>query len=329
MTVIHHSSKSDYLNSLNKKNIQTPELAKPELPNPSDNKMPEIGTKPVNKADTPHTVKSALDSAKGVAKSLISSPPLPIGIPTGASLKPEALELKSKNTETKEIKNTENKKTKKLEKPALIFIEGFELFSSGGNGIEDMAKALPGGKHFTWDQKTEILKEIQKHSEKQPVALIGHSFGADTAVEIAEELNNLQNGYRPIDLLITLDAVGFNHHVIPVNVKRNLNFFAEGRIPMLHGTAHVAKNPKLTEVHNELKSETHTKIDDSQDIQFEIFNELKNIVSTQILDKNSPLEIPVTVTDDVTKMIESEDELVLEVQPTINIFVLGDSPNEN
>lgn len=330
MTVIHHKSKSDYLNSLNKKNIQTPELSKTETPIetppsevPSTPEPPkaEIGTKPVTKPDKPHTLKSALDSAKGVAKSLLTTPPLPIGIPTGSSLKVDASESSNKGNEAKEVKNNDGKKTKKIEKPALIFIEGFELFSSGGNGVKDMAQAMPGGKHFGWDQKKEIVNEIQKHSDKQPVVLVGHSFGADTAVEIAEEFNNLQKGYRPIDLLVTLDAVGFNHHVIPVNVKRNLNFFAEGRIPMLHGTAHVAKNPKLTNVHNELKSVTHTDIDDSRDIQFEIFNEIKNLINLD-LETKKPLEIPVEIVEDVTKMIDSPEELVLEVQPTINIFVL-------
>lgn len=348
MSVIHHKSKSDYLNSLNKKNIQAPDLSrtdsasevtKPEIikseptkteaSQPSlktEDPKPELSTKAPTQTDgsKPHTLKSALEGAKNVAKSLVSTPPLPIGIPTGASLKTSTQESAKNITESKNIKINEAKKLKKIDKPAVIFIEGFELFSSGGNGLKDMASAMPGGKHFTWDQKKDIVNEIQKHHDKQPVVLVGHSFGADTAVEIAEEFNNLNQGYRPIDLLVTLDAVGFNHHVIPVNVKRNLNFFAEGRIPMLHGTAHVAKNPKLTNVHNELKSETHTNIDDSRDIQFEIFNEIKNLLNSTTESKN-PLEIPVEIVDDVTKMIETPEELVLEVQPTINIFVLGDS----
>ncbi len=336
MTVIHHKSKSDYLTSLNKSTVQNPDLTKSTpnqvLPKADTSVKPEITTKSIpNSENKPHTLKSALDGAKDVAKSLLNSPPLPIGIPSGASLKVEASES-GKNTnevkETKELKSNEIKKLKKIDKPAVIFIEGFELFSSGGNGIKDMAKALPGGKHFTWDQKADIVKEIQKHNEKRPVILVGHSFGADTAVEIADEFNNLKQGYRPIDLLVTLDAVGFNHHVIPVNVKRNLNFFAEGRIPLLHGTAHVAKNPKLTDIHNELKTETHTNIDDSKDIQFEIFNEIKNLISNDA-SLSKPLEIPVELSDDITKMIENDEELIVEIQPTINIFVMGDSPNES
>lgn len=318
MTVIHNKSKSDYLNKLNKKNIQSPDLSK--IPaQKTETQKTEIATsnptpentvaKPTSTNDKPHSLDTALEGAKEVAEVLASSPVLPIGIPAGASLK------KDGSPKIKDVKN-EIKNIKKLDKPALIFIEGFELFSSGGNGIKDMADAFNAhsnlkAKHFSWRDKDGILSEIKRHQDKQPVVLVGHSFGADTAVEIANELNDLSHGYRPIDLLITLDAVGFNHHVIPVNVKRNLNLFAEGRVPMLHGTAHVAKNPKLTEIHNELKSETHREIDDSRDIQFEIFNEIKSLLN-----------------DKLSSIAESDTSLALgspAVASTINIIVLDES----
>lgn len=330
MTVIHHKSKTDYLNSLNKKNIQNLDLPKTDLkeaPLKTDSitnetpktettakeivapetTAPDISTKPTNKTDKPHTLKSALEGAKDVAKSLINSPPLPIGIPTGASLKTEQL------TDTKKINKTdEMKKFKKIEKPAVIFIEGFELFSSGGNGLKEMAENFKDAIHFTWKDKDAIIDKIKKHAENQKVVLVGHSFGADSAVEIAEELNSLKHGFRNVDLMVTLDAVGFNHHVIPVNVKKNLNFFAEGRLPLLHGTAHVARNPDFTNVHNELRNETHMEIDDSRDLQFEIFDEIKKTLGT--IDQD-------IVVDDIVETIE-------EGKAPINIIIINNEPSE-
>lgn len=328
MTVIHHKSKADYLNSLNKKNIQNLDLPKTEIPKSElketplktdsvdtaakdmtapETSTPDISTKPTTKSDKPHTLKSALESAKDVAKSLIDSPPLPIGIPTGASIKTEQA------AETKKISKADGlKKFKPLEKPAVIFIEGFELFSSGGNGLKEMAENFKDAIHFTWKDKDAIIDKIKKHAENQKVVLVGHSFGADSAVEIAEELNTLKHGFRNVDLMVTLDAVGFNHHVIPVNVKKNLNFFAEGRLPLLHGTAHVARNPDFTNVHNELRNETHMEIDDSRDLQFEIFDEIKKTLGT--IDQD-------IVVDDIVETIE-------EGKAPINIIIINNEPSE-
>lgn len=326
MTVIHHKSKNDYLSSLNKKNIQNLDLPKSEQtidslknevtktePVSAESPPPELSTKPTpsSKSETPHTLKTALESAKGVAKSLIESPPLPIGIPTGASLKVDP-------TKATTVKNDGPKKYKPLEKPAVIFIEGFELFSSGGNGLKEMAENFKDAIHFTWKDKDAIIEKIKKHAENQKVVLVGHSFGADSAVEIAEELNTLKHGFRNVDLMVTLDAVGFNHHVIPVNVKRNLNFFAEGRLPLLHGTAHVARNPDHTAVHNELRNETHMEIDDSRDLQFEIFDEIKRTLGWREQE---------TTSDDI--VIDDIVETIEEGRAPINIIIINNEPDES
>ena len=90
-----------------------------------------------------------------------------------------------------------------IKKPAVIFIEGFSAFGiSDGDGIKDMADNLPGAKRFSWDQQKDIIDEIKKHAPDQPVVLVGHSFGGDSAVEIANTLNTVKNGFRNIDLLV-------------------------------------------------------------------------------------------------------------------------------
>ncbi len=295
MTVIHHQNKDSYLTSLKSKSLsEKPNLATANaakaMKTPEPDVINETNAKVVQ-PKAPESIEAAsesststssdvFDKAKSVAKKLVQTPPLPIAVPSPISLKKEAREV----NDSKKIDEIRKKAAPPLQKPAVIFIEGFELFSRGDDGIKEMSEAIKGAKNFSWSEHQKIIEEIKKHDERQPVVLVGHSFGADTAIEVANELNSPKHGFRNIDLLVTLDAVGFNHHVIPVNVQRNANYFAEGSIPLLHGTAHVAKNPKHTDVYNELRDESHTAIDDSHDLQYEIFEQIKDVIS--------PKEIP-------------------------------------
>ena len=226
---------------------------------------------PASETTTPPDASTAASSASSVAETLAKIPVLPIVTPS----------------ESKDLKKLEEKvsdglppKISFIKKPAVIFIEGFSAFGiSNGDGIKDMADNLPGAKRFSWDEQDQIIEEIKKHSPEQPVVLVGHSFGGDSAVEIANTLNNVKNGFRSIDLLVSIDSVGMNHSIIPMNVKRNLNFFGEGIIPFLHGDPDVARNTDYTEVINELRSELHSKMDDSAEVQFKIFESINGVLA--------------------------------------------------
>lgn len=219
-------------------------------------------------SDAPSDVAT---SATSIAKTLAKMPVLPIALPS----------------ENKDIKKLEEKildkappKLSFIKKPAVIFIEGFSAFGiSNGDGIKDMADNLPGAKRFSWDEQDAIIEQIKKHSPEQPVVLVGHSFGGDSAVEIANTLNSVKNGFRGIDLLISIDSVGMNHSIIPMNVKRNLNFFGEGIVPFLHGDPNVARNTDYSEVINELRSELHSRMEDSNVVQFKIFESINEVLS--------------------------------------------------
>ena len=190
-------------------------------------------------------------------------------------------------SESKDVKKLEEKiadpipsKLSFIKKPAVIFIEGFSAFGiSNGDGIKDMADNLPGSKRFSWNEQDKIIEKIKKHAPDQPVVLVGHSFGGDSAVEIANTLNSVKNGFRGVDLLVSIDSIGMNHSIIPMNVKRNLNFFGEGVIPFLHGDPNVARNTDYTDVINELRSELHSKMDDSEEVQFKIFKSINEVLS--------------------------------------------------
>ncbi len=227
------------------------------------NANPPQGTQP--------TDQEALSTAADVSKNLAKLPVIPIVLPK----------------ETKKLQDTlhdklilkDHPKSAPIRKPAVLFIEGFSAFGiSNGDGIRDMADNFPGAKRFSWDEKDKIIDEIKKHAPDQPVVLVGHSFGGDSAVEIANELNSAKNSFRTIDLLVSIDSVGFNNTIMPMNVKRNLNFFQEGVLPFLHGNPTVARNTDYTEVVNELRNELHSKIEDTPEVQYKIFETIKDTI---------------------------------------------------
>jgi hypothetical protein len=182
-------------------------------------------------------------------------------------------EAKEKAREIKVEKVEE--KDGSAKRPAIIFIKGMDVFSSplksetGYAGVGKIADSVKGSKVFSWKEKAEILKEIKKVELGQPVILVGHSFGGDTAVDIANDLDSLEHQFRPVDLLITMDAIGFNNDIIPQNVKEHLNIFGE-RDFFLNDGPHVARRNEKTEVKNILSPLNHTELDDDKGNQFEI-----------------------------------------------------------
>ena len=219
---------------------------------------------------------SALEKAGNVAQEIAKAPALPIVVPVGAP----SLEM-SKPEPIKKSSDIIKKETPLhfIKKPAVIFIEGFSAFGiSNGDGIKEMAENYPGAKKFDWTEHETIINEIKKHAPNQPVVLVGHSFGGDTAIEVANELNHIKNGFRTIDLLVSIDAVGMNKSIIPINVKNNLNFFGEGLIPFVHGDPTIARNTKYTDVTNELRPDMHSKMEDSPEVQFQIFEKINEVL---------------------------------------------------
>ncbi len=156
-----------------------------------------------------------------------------------------------------------------VNRPAIFFIGGFNFVSSTNDGMRKMAEHVQGARFYDWDQKGEILKEVLKRPAHQPIILVGHSLGGDTAVEIAQELNTLDNGFKKVNLLVTLDSFGFNNDIIPQNVERNLNFIGH-KSWFLNDAPNIARDSHMTKVFNELRDETHTELDDSQQIQYKI-----------------------------------------------------------
>ncbi len=198
-------------------------------------------------------------------------------------LSEKAKELQKDLSNVEKAMKIHGKKFGDLEKPGIYFVSGFDWFGASfikGNydGIRDMAEAIEGAKHYSWDQEDEIIEDIKKRKPDQPVILVGHSFGGDGAVEIANRLNTIENGFRKIDLLITLDSVGTDNDFIPQNVKKNLNFLAQGPYRLINDGPNIARNYERTQVKNFLRPEEHADLDDTTDIQITILEEVENVL---------------------------------------------------
>lgn len=215
----------------------------------------------------PTPLSPGLPSLPDLSRPEISSKPI----------EEEVVEKVIKDEAKKEVEKAEKITTpqRSSKKPLVIFIKGLDLFSSpsksegGYAGVGRIAEAVEGSRIYGWDQKEDILEEIRKVHPDFPVILVGHSLGGDTAIEVADELDSLNEGFRAVNLLVTMDAIGFSHDIIPQNVKKHLNIFGENSL-FLNDGPHVARREEKTWVRNILSPLDHTDIDDDREIQFEI-----------------------------------------------------------
>lgn len=192
----------------------------------------------------------------------------------------DAIEVSDKVEKAEKVaKIVEPKSEEKLKTPAVFFVGGFELFDMSfmDDGMKSMTDAIKEARYYSWDQKNEMIDEIKNRENDQRVILVGQGFGGDTAVEIAQELNTVENGFRTIDLLVTLNSVGLDNDFIPQNVSKNLNFLTANNGWFDDGP-NIAINYKRTQVENYLRPESHSDLDNTTDVQIEIINAINSLV---------------------------------------------------
>jgi pimeloyl-ACP methyl ester carboxylesterase len=272
--ITRYSGQQDYLN--NAKSKKLPNKVKNALKNKAKENL-DISKKAKELKDSklPKKVKEASkDTLKTGAKKLLTD-----ALQTAANLNtiplPGIGQISLTNNSVKKGGAIKNRPiAPPILKPAVFFISGFDMnlsaSSSSDGGIEEMAKFFKGAEHYTWSQEDEMMEMIKRRPLNQPVVLVGHSFGGDTAVNMANELNSMENGFRKVDLLITLDSVGFNNDIIPRNVDKNLNYISDHEF-FLNDGPNIARNTKDTDVLNILRGEEHTSLDNANDVQFKIF----------------------------------------------------------
>ncbi len=227
--------------------------------------------KPTHAKENVNISKGARDIAKVMTQNDIAT--------KAASLAKSALQTVKKPPEKPAVKKIQKEKRGPtiIKRPAIMFVGGFNWFGfgKGNNELKKMADYVPGANYFNHTDRDDIMQEIQKRPLGESVILIGQGLGGDTAVEIANELNTMKNGFRKINLLVTMDSVGTNNDIIPQNVKKNLNFISDGKGIMTDGP-NIARNTKYTSVSNELLADD---IFESKDVQFKLFESINDILA--------------------------------------------------
>lgn len=286
--LIQYKNKTDYL-------AKKPALPKAALPNtPASTPLPKAEATPIDKAATKTNLsEQAKDTAKKVIDAAAKLPPTP-PLSVVTDLVPDLIPDVVSEDEAQEVAEVvEEKPVEKIERvetikdrPAIIFIKGLSLSSSSGDGLEDMASAIPKSEVYSWSEKDEVVESILKRPRTQPVILIGHSLGSDTAVEVAQELNKIEYGFRKVDLLVTLDSVGFNNDIISQNVKTNLNFIGDDWYGV-NDSPNIARNTDYTNVINELRGDTHRGIENSEEVQLKVFERIDALLKGAVAQKMS------------------------------------------
>jgi hypothetical protein len=241
-------------------------------------KVKELPKKVEAKArETVKAGKHLLDGAAGAFKKALQTPGisnLMPGLPDGLS-----------ESKTSEVRKISLPKT--LNQPAVIFINGYDLsLFDTETGLDMMAESIPRSKVYKWDQQDEIIDRIKRTAIEQPVILVGQGMGGDTAVEVSSQLNSLEHGFRKVDMLITMDSIGFDNDIIPQNVTKNFNVISDNDLFFNDGP-NIARNTKVTEVINELRPEDGADLSESSEVQFMVFDKLNGALGDAVRNRNA------------------------------------------
>lgn len=292
--VKHYASKQDYLNKRTLKTVldagrgSASELSKVEISQEAKKASELQKSEKVNlsKDSLKENLKQNVSEVKGAgkrlaedalsaAKNIVTTPGLGFLVPDISISAPEVVPVAG----TSALEKIEVKTLDEINRPGIFFISGLHLngISSDG-GLPELASELQGATHFSWKEEDSVLQEILRRPSDVPLVLVGHSLGGDAAVSIANKLNSLKNGFRKIDLLVTLDSVGFDNDIIPANVKKNLNFIGDKDVFFNDGP-NIARDINKTLVVNELRPESHTQLDEARDIQEKIFDNVRTVMN--------------------------------------------------
>ncbi len=289
--IIHYSSRSDYLAKRpsvpNLSNSSKGAKALEQAPSKVDlsetakevaQKAKELPGKVKEKAqETVKAGKHLLEGASSVFKKALQTPGLDRLMPDlGGGLQ-----------ESRVSKTRGPSLPKTLNQPAVIFINGYDLnIFDSETGLDMMASNIPRSKVFKWDQEDAIIDRIKRTAIEQPVILVGQGMGGDTAVEVSNQLNSLEHGFRKVDMLITMDSIGFDNDIISQNVAKNFNVISGSDIFFNDGP-NIARNTKMTEVINELRPEDGSDLAESSEVQFMVFDKLNGTLGDAVRNRNA------------------------------------------
>ncbi|MCA9237348.1 MAG: hypothetical protein KDA44_17865 [Planctomycetales bacterium] len=163
----------------------------------------------------------------------------------------------------------------------------FTGFNAGANaGMDVLNEFLAAsavndytGMVFEWTQRENAFDWIQQHAEERTtLVVIGHSFGGNSALQLAN--NYLKPAGVAVDLTIQIDSVenfytGWNN-VLPSNVEAGINYFqhATGFLePQGEDYVQGAQNYNVEVLFNDT-SITHTSIDNDPRLHSRIVQDI-------------------------------------------------------
>ncbi len=192
----------------------------------------------------------------------------------------------------------------------------FTGFNPGTNTGMDMLNAslatagIPGylGRVFAYTERQEAFDWIQQTGDLATLVLIGHSWGGNSALQLAGEF--LKPVGVDVDLTIQIDSIsnpftGAND-VLPTNVDVGINYYQPTGIFDLHGEDNVqgATNINVEALFNDT-SITHTSIDNDP--------RLHALIGQNILDNLNPVSADFDFDGD----IDGADFLVWQRAPSV------------
>jgi hypothetical protein len=144
------------------------------------------------------------------------------------------------------------------------------IFSTGMNQISvELAQrgvdAVVQG-HTSWSSVARRIMVDQQKFGRFPVVLVGHSFGGDAVVKIAETVKRER---IPVDLLISLAAT--NPDPLPANVRRAVGYYFAGHgwgLPLVPGPGFSGQLSNRD--YSDETAVSHFNIDKQRSIQNEI-----------------------------------------------------------
>ncbi|MBI4451951.1 hypothetical protein HY637_00850 [Candidatus Woesearchaeota archaeon] len=141
----------------------------------------------------------------------------------------------------------------------VVYFYGYSTTSSGGSSDLEKLQARETSSQTSilasynrLDSVKELVKSELQRDKNQPVIIVGHSLGGTSAITLS---NSLKEDHIEVDLVVTIDKVGFNN-VKPDNVKELINIRQKDGLE-LHGEEiegtdeeHILSKIKHTDIDN-------------------------------------------------------------------------------
>ncbi len=294
--LIHYASKQDYLNRKPSKVIDEavsealPKSAKELAPKKAPSESIKNTPPKKSQQDVKSQIKDKVLETKNAGQHLLSQAggALVRGVGEGVlktiGITPPTVSI---NPQVSEVKTVSGETITRVNKPGIFFIKGFSFnpFGDEEKGLAGMSKNIPTSEVFSWNDTDAIIKAINSRPHSQPIVLVGHGMGGDTAVDVVNQMNSVEHGFRRIDLLVTMDSIGTDNDIIPQNVRENYNLISD-QDTLFNDGPNVARKKGQTRVDNQLLEIGHNEMEVDPEVQFLVYEKINRTLMNAVALKN-------------------------------------------